>query len=118
MMRTIRHMAADSLRRTGIRQTMRVPPWPQLAAAWLPYESNKGVSESLSVLEGKSTRVRYESPYKTPKNDFQMVPSPIALVGAIGEACGEASRVSVSGTPPLLWGVPPHGIENHYHLWV
>ena len=33
-----------------------------------------------------------------------MVPSPIALVGAIGEACGEASRVLLSGTPPFLGG--------------
>lgn len=33
-----------------------------------------------------------------------MVLSPIALVGAIGEACGEASRVLVSGTPPFLGG--------------
>lgn len=70
------------------------PPWPQ------PAESNKGASERLSALEGKSTRVRRESPSKTPKNGSQMVPSPIALVGAIGEACGEASRVSVSDTPP------------------
>lgn len=33
-----------------------------------------------------------------------MVPSPIALVGAIGEACGEAPGVSVSGTPPFSVG--------------
>ena len=91
-------------------------PWPQLAAAWLPYESNKGVSERLSALGGKSTRVRRESPSKTPKNGSQMVPNPITLVGAIGEACGEASRVSVLGTPPLLRGVPPPDIENRYRL--
>ena len=97
MMRTAQHMVADSRRRTGIRQTMR----SAMAAAWLPSESNKGVSESLSALEGKSTRVRRESPSKTPKNGSQMVHSPIALVGAIGEACGEAPRVSVSGTPPF-----------------
>ena len=77
-------------------------------------ESNKGASESLSAPEGKSISVRRESPSKTPKNGSQRVRSPIALVCAIGEACGEASRVSVSGTPPFLGGVPPLGIENHY----
>lgn len=40
---------------------------------------------------------------------------PFALVGANGKACGEASRVSVSGTPPFLKGVPPPDIENRYH---
>lgn len=33
-------------------------------------ESNKGVSERFSASEGKSTRVRRESPSKTPKNGF------------------------------------------------
>ena len=33
-------------------------------------DSNKGVSERLSAPEGKSTRVRRESPSKTPKNGF------------------------------------------------
>ena len=33
-------------------------------------ESNKGVSEGLSALAGKSIRVRHESPSKTPKNGF------------------------------------------------
>lgn len=32
---------------------------------------------------------------------------PFALVGANGKACGEAPRVSVSGTPPGYWGVLP-----------
>ena len=41
-----------------------------MAAAKVPPESNKGLSERLSVLEGKSTRVRHESPSKTPKNGF------------------------------------------------
>ena len=33
--------------------------------------------------------------------------APFALVGAIGEACGEASRVSVSDTPPFFRGCLP-----------
>lgn len=32
---------------------------------------------------------------------------PFGLVGANGKACGEAPRVSVSGTPPGCWGVLP-----------
>lgn len=32
---------------------------------------------------------------------------PFALVGANGKACGEASRVLFSGTPPGYWGVLP-----------
>lgn len=39
--------------------------------------SNKGVSESLSALEGKGVRVRHESPSKAPKNGSQMVPFPV-----------------------------------------
>ena len=35
------------------------------------------------------------------------MPSPIGLVGAIGEACGEAPRVSLSGTPPFFGGALP-----------
>ena len=46
------------------------PPWPPLPEAWHPPESNKGVSEGLSALGGKRTRVRHESPSKTPKNGF------------------------------------------------
>lgn len=106
------HMVADSRRRTGLRQTMR----SAMAVAWLPSESNKGASKSLSALERKSTRVLRESPSKTPKNGSQMVPGHIAIVGAIGEACGEASRVSVSGTPPILRGAPLLDIENRYRL--
>ena len=86
---------------------MRIRHGRSLPEAWHPSESNKGVSEGFSAWEDKSTRVRRESPSKTPKNGFQMVPSPIALVGAIGEACGEAPRVSVSGTPPGIGGVLP-----------
>lgn len=41
-----------------------------MAASKSPPESNKGVSERLSAPGGKSTRVRRESPSKTPKNDF------------------------------------------------
>ena len=36
-----------------------------------------------------------------------MVPSPIALVGAIGEACGEVSGVSIFGTPPFFVALLP-----------
>lgn len=49
------------------------PPWPYLPEAWYPPESNKGLSERLSALEGKSTRVRRENPSKTPKNGFWRV---------------------------------------------
>ena len=89
-----------------------------LPEVWHQSESNKGVSERLSALEGKSTRVRRESPSKTPKNGSQMVPSPIALVGAIGEACGEASRVSVSDTPPSWGGCLPLILRIILILWV
>lgn len=90
--------------RTAVRAAVMAEYLPEV---WHPSESNKGVSEGLSALGGKSIRVRRESPSKTPKNGSQTVPSPIALVGAIGEACGEASRVSVSGTPPFLGGASP-----------
>lgn len=79
-------------------------------------DSNKSVSDGLSVLEGKSIRVRRESPSKGLKNGSQMVPVPFALVGAIGEACGEASGVSVSGTPPCKGVVSPPDIENRYRF--
>lgn len=46
-----------------------------------------------------------------------MVPSPIALVGAIGEACGEASRVSVSDTPPFLGGCLPLVLRTVIVWW-
>lgn len=41
-----------------------------LSEASLPSESNKSLPKRLSALEGKSTRVRRESPSKTPKNYF------------------------------------------------
>ena len=46
------------------------PSWSHLPEAWHPPESNKGPSERLSALGGKSTRVRRKSPSKTPKNGF------------------------------------------------
>ena len=63
----------------------RAKPWPSqpTAASWrrvramavakVTSESKKGVSEGLSALEGKSTRVRHENPSKTPKNGFWRV---------------------------------------------
>lgn len=84
----------------GVARAFGGPCATAMAAAWLPSESNKGVSERLSAWGGKSIRVRRESPSKAPKNGSQMVPGPIAFVGAIGEACGEASRVLFSGPPP------------------
>lgn len=101
-------------RRTSLRNAMRKLPWPPLPKAWFTSESNKGVSESLLALEGKSIRVQRESPSKAAKNGSQMVPSLIALVGAIGEACGEAPACPFSGTPPLLRGAPPPDIGNRY----
>ncbi len=65
-------------------------------------ESNKGLSERLKQSGRKSIRVRAESPSKNPKNGVQTVPSPIGLVGAIGEACGEAPACPFSCTPPFF----------------
>ena len=76
-------------------------------------ELNKGLSERLKQSGRKSIRVRAESPSRTPKNGAQTVPSPIDLVGAIGEACGEAPACPFSGTPPLLCERAPLDIENH-----
>lgn len=78
-----------------------------MAASAGGVESNKGVSEGLSALAGKSVGVRRESPSKGPKNGSQMVPFPFAPVGAIGKACGEAPRVSFSGTPPFVGAALP-----------
>lgn len=37
---------------------------------------------------------------------------PFALVSAIGKACGEARRVSFSGTPPVWWWLSPSLVGN------
>ena len=55
--------------RTGLLETAA----NIMAASAGDVESNKGVSERLSTLGGKSTRVRRKSPSKTPKNGFQRV---------------------------------------------
>lgn len=41
---------------------------------------------------------------------------PFALVGANGKACGEVSGVSVSGTPPFLWGCLPFDVDGRYRF--
>lgn len=58
---------------TGLRETAATT----MAASAGGVESNKGVSEDLSALAGKSVRVRRESPSKAPKNRSRMVSWPI-----------------------------------------
>nr|DAF95186.1 MAG TPA: hypothetical protein [Siphoviridae sp. ctICF6] len=72
-MAVIRRLAMSHLPSMGERQTAH-PPWPQMPKA---FDSNKGVSEGLSALGGKSTRVRRESPSKAPKNGSQIVFCPV-----------------------------------------
>ena len=43
---------------------------------------------------------------------------PFALIGANGKACGEASGVSVFGTPPFFGEGLPFDIESRYRLRV
>lgn len=44
-------------------------------------------------------------------------PDPFALVGAIGEACGEAPGVLFSGTPPCGWGVFSFDVGGRCRFW-
>ena len=57
-------------RPTADRETVMAVDLPE---AWHPPESQKGLSKRLSALGGKRTRVRRESPSKTPKNGFWRV---------------------------------------------
>lgn len=70
------HRSSQAMAETRRRRcrTSGGRPAGDASAPWLrhgnPSESNKGLSKSLSALGGKSTRVRRESPSKTPKNGF------------------------------------------------
>lgn len=68
---------ANSWRRENGRMCLLETAVATMVATAGGVESNKGVSEGLSALGGKSIRVRRESPSKTPKNRFQKVPWPI-----------------------------------------
>lgn len=119
--------SADSRRRTpaidgGVAQTCR--RWTDggprdghgrdLPEAW------NRIKASLSVFQRWEVKVLGFSVKTRPRPQrmaYRGYLVRFALVGAIGEACGEAPRVSFSGTPPLCWGGSPRPFfENRSRL--
>lgn len=105
----------EARRRTSLRNAMR-----DRHGRILPDTRNR-IKASLSAFQRWKVKVSGFGVKARPRPQrmaLRWCPVQFALVGAIGEACGEASRVSVSGTPPTSRGVPPLDIENRYHLRV
>lgn len=89
------------------RRTARWP-WPQTCRR-CDIRSNQ-IKASLSAFQrgkvkvlGFGVKARLRPQRMALRWDYD----PFAPVGANGKACGEASRVSSSGTPPFLWGCLP-----------
>lgn len=87
-------------------------PWP-----WQRSSRNQ-IKDSLSAFKRWEVKVLgfgVRARLRPQRMASRWCPDPFALVGAIGKACGEARRVSVSGAPPgVCCGVLPSVVGESF----